>query len=82
MLKLPRYDSLADTDGDGFSDFFEIRTGWMGGLPVPGYRRKAYPDPRFTDSDGDGWSDTIEFNRLTDSARGRHRSRRHHRFPG
>jgi hypothetical protein len=33
---------------------------------VPGYPRRAYPDPRIADSDGDGWSDSIEFTRLTD----------------
>ncbi len=59
-------DSLVDTDGDGLSDFFEIRTGWLVNAPVPGYPKKVYPDARFTDSDGDGWSDTMEFSKLTD----------------
>lgn len=59
-------DSLADTDGDGLTNFFEIRTGWTVNAPVPGYPKKVYPDPRFADSDGDGLSDAVEFTKLTD----------------
>ena len=59
-------DSLADTDGDGLNDFFEIRTGWIVDAPVPGYPRHVYPDARFVDTDGDGLSDVQEFAKLTD----------------
>jgi formylglycine-generating enzyme required for sulfatase activity len=61
--------TLYDTDGDGLSDYFEVREGWivstvvrassLGPEPPPEGRR-VFPDPRVADYDGDGWNDRLE----------------------
>jgi hypothetical protein len=56
-------DALADSDGDGLSDFAEIKTGWIAGADaqgVPGYPRRVTSDPTRADADGDGLSDPDE----------------------
>jgi hypothetical protein len=56
-------DALADSDGDGLSDFAEIKTGWIAGADaqgVPGYPRHVTSDPTRADADGDGLSDPEE----------------------
>jgi len=60
-------DTMADTDGDGISDYDEVRVGWsvmdMGVAPYP---QRVYPDPTRTDTDGDGLSDADEMAAGTD----------------
>ena len=52
-------DTTADSDGDGLSDFSEVRTGWT--VSVFGKTaRKVYPSPKAADSDGDTLSDAVE----------------------
>ncbi|MEO0323758.1 MAG: LamG-like jellyroll fold domain-containing protein [Myxococcota bacterium] len=53
-------DSNTDTDGDGLSDYFEIRVGW----DVLGTR--VFPSPAVDDFDGDGWDDPTELAAGTD----------------
>jgi hypothetical protein len=52
-------DTTKDSDGDGLTDFDEVRTGWT--VTVVGKTaRKVYPSPKVTDSDGDSLTDAIE----------------------
>ncbi len=51
-------DTNPDTDGDGLSDFFEVREGWE--VAIPGAAYISRPDPTRADSDGDGISDADE----------------------
>jgi Concanavalin A-like lectin/glucanases superfamily/Fibronectin type III domain/Bacterial TSP3 repeat len=52
-------DTTADSDGDGLSDFDEVRTGWT--VSVSGKTpRKVYPSPKAVDSDGDTLTDAAE----------------------
>lgn len=60
-------DQMADSDGDGMRDFFEIRTGWEVGPIMP--ENTTYgvrPSPIATDSDGDGLTDDQESALRTD----------------
>ena len=43
-----------DTDGDGLTDYEEVRQGWLV------YGQKVYSDPRLSDSDNDGMTDLEE----------------------
>ncbi|MCA9244423.1 MAG: IPT/TIG domain-containing protein [Phycisphaerales bacterium] len=51
-------DNNPDTDGDGLSDFEEIREGWE--VRIPGAAYNTRPDPTRADSDGDGIADFDE----------------------
>ncbi len=51
-------DSLVDTDGDGISDFDEVRTGWL--TAIPGNNRRVYSHPGLADTDGDQIPDDLE----------------------
>lgn len=51
-------DDNPDTDGDGITDFDEVRTGWL--LGIPGNQRRVFSDPTRMDSDGDGVDDPTE----------------------
>ena len=51
-------DLLADTDGDGLTDFEETRTGWN--VPFYALGNTVYPDPRIIDTDEDGVDDAAE----------------------
>jgi hypothetical protein len=58
-------DRSADTDGDGISDYDEVRTGWA--VRVQNRPdRPVYPDPRSVDTDGDGLTDNQERTKGTD----------------
>lgn len=58
-------DLLADTDGDGISDYDEVRTGWW----IPAYAHNAFSNPTSAeDMDGDTWNDPIEREHHTDPA--------------
>lgn len=57
-------DSLADTDQDGLTDYFEIREGWM----IDG--ELIHSNPTRTDSDFDGLSDSDEVDPGTNPIRG------------
>lgn len=60
-------DSMADTDGDGLTDFEEVREGWsVQEIGVPPYPQFVFPDPRRTDTDGDSWTDAEELAMGTD----------------
>jgi hypothetical protein len=59
-------DNVADTDGDGLSDFDEVRTGWVVSAPVPPYPKTVYSDPTTVDADGDGLTDDQEREQGTD----------------
>jgi hypothetical protein len=53
---------LADTDGDGLTDYQEAKAGWIVRVTDKGKPPYlAYPDPLFSNSDTDGWNDNIEF---------------------
>ena len=52
-------DLAVDTDGDGISDFEEVRVGWTVRV-TPGTPRKVFSDPSRPDSDMDGLSDFEE----------------------
>lgn len=62
-------DNAADTDGDGLSDFDEIRTGWVVTVK-PGTPRRVFSSPARADSDLDGLSDKQERDFGTDPNRG------------
>lgn len=51
-------DLSVDTDGDGISDFDEVRTGWL--LGTPGNQRRVYSHPARSDTDLDGVDDLLE----------------------
>jgi|GEM_PF-624880 len=51
-------DSLVDTDGDGISDFDEVRTGWL--LATPGNQQRVYSNPAAVDTDLDQIPDDLE----------------------
>jgi hypothetical protein len=57
-------DLADDTDGDGLSDYSEVKTSWTAGqgmpLTVKGYPKKVFTDPKFTDVDKDGLTDPEE----------------------
>lgn len=60
-------DTEADTDGDGLTDYEEVREGWsVGDIGVPPYPQRVYPDPRRPDTDGDSVSDADEMTAGTD----------------
>lgn len=61
-------DTLPDTDGDGLSDYEEIREGWRVAT-VPGSPRTVFPNPGFADSDFDGLTDLEESRLETDPNR-------------
>ena len=64
-------DNMVDTDGDGLTDYEEVRTGWsVGDIGVPPYPQRVYPDPRRTDTDGDSMSDADEMAMGTDPRNG------------
>ena len=48
-----------DSDGDGLTDAFEVRSGWDVGFPSPGSYH-VFPNPAQADSDGDGLTDLAE----------------------
>jgi len=47
-------DDSIDTDGDGLSDYFEIKVGWLS------LGNRVYPSPAIDDYDDDGWTDEQE----------------------
>lgn len=51
-------DTLVDTDGDGMTDFDEVRTGWL--LATPGNPRRVYSHPGRADTDLDQIPDGLE----------------------
>lgn len=51
-------DSLVDTDGDGISDYDEVKNGWL--LATPGNVRRVYAHPGRADTDLDGVPDDLE----------------------
>lgn len=56
-------DTVADSDGDGTTDFDEVVVGWTSGdagIADLGYPRQVFSDPRVVDSDQDGLADTDE----------------------
>jgi len=57
-----------DFDGDGISDFDEIRKGWQVGFVPPGKKAGAfvYSSPTNADADDDGWDDKQEQAKKTD----------------
>lgn len=61
-------DRSTDTDGDGLTDFFEVRTGWTV-RRAPGLPYKTFSDPSREDSDDDGIHDDVERNLGTDPNR-------------
>ncbi len=59
--------STADSDGDGLTDVFEVREGWLVNVVgKPPYH--VFSDPTQSDQDGDGLSDNQEKNNGTDPA--------------
>ena len=54
--------NLADTDGDGLSDGFEVRTGWTEGYAG----QQVYSSPTAVDTDGDTLTDPEELAKHTD----------------
>lgn len=58
-------DSNPDSDGDGISDFDEVRTGWDV-RAASGVERQVFSSPARRDSDGDGLDDDVERGHLTD----------------
>ena len=61
-------DSTADSDGDGLSDYDEVRTGWTV-MPLPGPAYRVFPSPARHDSDLDGMSDGEEKHQGSDPNR-------------
>ncbi len=65
------YDGTPDSDGDGLTDFEEVRQGWV--VPVDNAFYSAHPKvysrPTSVDADGDGWSDAVERTNGTDPNR-------------
>jgi hypothetical protein len=57
----------ADSDGDGLTDLFEVRTGWD--VVVTGRTNHVYSDPRQEDQDADGLNDSGEYANGTDPTR-------------
>jgi hypothetical protein len=57
----------ADSDGDGLTDVFEVRTGWD--VIVSGRTNHVYSDPRQDDQDADSLSDLEEYTSSTDPTR-------------
>jgi hypothetical protein len=57
-----------DSDGDGLSDYEEIRGGWLVEAPVEPYTTapRVFSDPTAADLDDDGWDDVRERNQGTD----------------
>ena len=55
-------DNNPDTDGDGLTDFEEVKAGWEAGtgLMKDGYPRQVFSDPTIDDIDGDGLTDPAE----------------------
>jgi hypothetical protein len=64
-------DQQADSDGDGLSDFDEIRTSWgvFSNLPYYQDRPLVASSPIQADADGDGWNDALERDAGTDPNR-------------
>ena len=64
-------DDLVDTDGDGLTDFEEVRTGWRvgGSLPFYAESNQVFPSPLYADLDGDGLTDPEERDLETDPRR-------------
>ncbi|MCA9552672.1 MAG: hypothetical protein KC933_21745, partial [Myxococcales bacterium] len=65
-------DQLTDTDGDGISDFDEVRVGWPVSAPLRFYRDAplVFGDPAAADVDGDGLDDAAERAAGTDPKNG------------
>ncbi|MBL4635659.1 MAG: hypothetical protein JKY56_17495, partial [Kofleriaceae bacterium] len=61
-------DNNPDSDGDGISDFDEVRVGWSV-RAASGVTRQVFSSPARRDSDGDGLDDNIELGHLTDPNR-------------
>ena len=61
-------DSSIDTDGEGLSDFAEVRSGWTvtTASAVKGYPKKVFPNPTLKDTDADSLSDSQEQAAATD----------------
>ncbi|MEM1023150.1 MAG: FG-GAP-like repeat-containing protein [Myxococcota bacterium] len=60
--------SAQDSDGDGISDYEEVRSGWMVDSPVAPYDQspRVYSDPMALDADDDGLTDPQERSLGTD----------------
>lgn len=61
-------DQALDYDGDGLSDFEEIRVGWTA-ESENGVMLQFYSDPTVSDTDGDGMDDFAEREAMTDPTR-------------
>ncbi|MCH5375964.1 MAG: hypothetical protein JJ992_18500, partial [Planctomycetes bacterium] len=61
-------DEQVDTDGDGISDFDEVRTGWSVAVKGTGITR-VFSSPASADTDGDGLADDVEMQFATDPTR-------------
>lgn len=60
-------DTLADTDGDGLTDYEEVKEGWsVADIGVSPYPQRVYPDPTRADTDGDSMTDAEEMALGTD----------------
>ncbi|MEM6956239.1 MAG: hypothetical protein AAF645_11140 [Myxococcota bacterium] len=64
-------DDDPDSDGDGLTDFEEVRDGWRVGARLPLYEEsnQVFSNPLFADLDGDGLTDAEERDAMTDPNR-------------
>ncbi|MFZ5439315.1 MAG: hypothetical protein ACOZQL_04860 [Myxococcota bacterium] len=65
------FDQASDSDGDGLTDFQEVREGWTVAVDNAFYRAnpRVYAVPTTADADQDGWADPLEKQRGTDPNR-------------
>ena len=64
-------DLVPDSDGDGLTDFEEVRAGWTVRVDNAFYRAnpRVYSVPTTANADGDGWTDELEKQHGTDPNR-------------